>query len=114
MFDNTRRNLGVGLNTPTAPANNNLSQHVDTGVGASPVNPMGNNLAPRVMGRFHQGGTVPKDGLYELKAGEKVIPAPEQEGLYCRSCGGSEKNGRCSKFPKRNRGDYRQGEGWRS
>jgi len=24
---------------------------------------------------FHSGGTIPKDGLYRLKAGEKVIPA---------------------------------------
>lgn len=27
-----------------------------------------------IKGKLHSGGTVPEDGLYEMKAGEKVIP----------------------------------------
>jgi hypothetical protein len=34
------------------------------------------NLGKRfIKGKLHEGGTVPEDGLYELKAGEQIVPA---------------------------------------
>ena len=33
-----------------------------------------------VLGAMHEGGKVPKDGAYELQAGEKVTPAKKEKG----------------------------------
>ena len=31
-------------------------------------------------GKMHSGGTIPKTGMYEMEAGEVVIPAPKDKG----------------------------------
>lgn len=72
-----------------------------------PAGPMpvgaGGPMRP-VMGSFHDGGTVPRDGVYELEAGEKVLThqtptngdeAPGGESLECKSCGTTAKDGKC-------------------
>lgn len=45
--------------------------------------PRGNPVgpAPRIMGTFHQGGTVPEDGAYKMKKGEKVLTEAQTSHL---------------------------------
>jgi hypothetical protein len=47
----------------------NASRH------ASAAAKRANPKLKRVKGKMHGGGTVPEDGMYEMKAGEKVIAA---------------------------------------
>ena len=50
------------------------------GVGASPLRPLGGRqTVGEVLGAMHEGGKVPKDGVYELEAGEKVTPAKKKK-----------------------------------
>lgn len=42
---------------------------------------------PQILGSMHKGGTIPKDGLYQMKKGEKVIPAPTSKTKEpCPNC----------------------------
>lgn len=51
--------------------------------GFNPAMPRGNPVgpAPRIMGTFHQGGTVPEDGAYKMKKGEKVLTEAQTSHL---------------------------------
>jgi hypothetical protein len=43
--------------------------------GASASAKRANPRLKRVKGKYHEGGTIPENGAYELEKGEKVIPA---------------------------------------
>jgi hypothetical protein len=54
---------------------------VMSGLGGGGFNGAGPVVGPKVpvMGAFHEGGDVKKDGAYLLKKGEHVNPAEEEE-----------------------------------
>lgn len=56
--------------------------------GFNPTMPRGNPVGPAprggmapIMGTFHQGGTVPEDGAYKMKKGEKVLTEAQTSHL---------------------------------